>query len=60
MGEWVELGIALADDPIFLFIHMTCGTRVEWRIAHSPLTACSLGTNGWSGMMSDRLVFSVG
>ena len=36
------------------------GPRVEWRIAHSPLIACSSGTNGWSGMTSDRLVFSVG
>jgi hypothetical protein len=25
MGEWVELGIASADDPFFHFVHMTCG-----------------------------------
>jgi hypothetical protein len=27
MGEWVELGIASADDPIFHFVHMTCGAK---------------------------------
>ena len=60
MVEWVELGIASADDPIFHFVHMTCGARVEWSIAHSPLTACSSGTDGWSGMTSDYPVFSIG
>ena len=27
MREWVELGIASADDPIFHFMHMTCGAK---------------------------------
>ena len=27
MGEWVELGIASADDPIFHFVHMTFGAK---------------------------------
>ena len=27
MREWVELGIASADDPIFHFVHTTCGAK---------------------------------
>ena len=44
--------------PISCIWHV--GSMVELRTAHSPLTACSWGTDGWSIMTSDRPVFSVG
>jgi len=39
MGEWVELGIASADDPIFHFMHMTCGPN-DWVEDSSFPTYC--------------------
>ena len=56
--KWV--GVASAEVGCIHFVHMTVGPRIEWRTAHSPLTACSSGTDGWSGMTSDCPVFSVG
>ena len=63
-GEKWENGLSWELLQLMIPSSISCiwpvGPRVEWRIAHSPLIACSSGTNGWSGMTSDRLVFSVG
>jgi hypothetical protein len=39
MGEWVELGIASADDPFFHFVRMTCGA-MGWVKDSSFPTLC--------------------
>ena len=63
-GEKWENGLSWELLQLMIPSSISCiwhvGPRVEWGTAHSPLTACSSGTDGWFSMMSDRLVFSVG
>ena len=52
MGEWNGLVLLQLRFGVFISCIWQVGPRVEWRTAHSPLTACSLVTGGWSGITS--------
>ena len=63
-GEKWENGLGWKLLQLMIPFSISCiwhvGPRVEWRTAHSPLSACSFGTSRWSCIMSDCLVFSIG
>jgi len=49
MGEWIGLVLLQLRFGVSILSIWHVGPSVEWRIAHSPLTACSSVTDRWSG-----------